>query len=62
MRALLFLLTGVMNPLTVPQEHVLPVFGCGTGCRVETEQLSLPEVMDDGWIKVKVRQCTWINA
>ena len=33
MKALLFLLTGVMNPLTVPQTHVLPVFGCGTGCR-----------------------------
>ena len=36
MRALLFLLTGLMNPLTVPQENVLPVFGCGSSCRVET--------------------------
>ena len=62
MKILLFLLTGLMNPLTVPQEHVLAVFGCGTGCRVETEQLSLPEVMDDGWLKVKVRQRTWINT
>ena len=62
MRALLFLLTGLMNPLTVPQENVLLVFGCGSSCRVEAEQLSLPEVMDDGWLKVKVRQRTWINT
>jgi hypothetical protein len=59
--AVLLLLTGVMNPLTVPQTHVLPVFGCGAGCRVETEQLSKPEMMNDGWIRVKVRQHTWIN-
>ena len=62
MRALLFLLTGLMNPLTVPQENVLPVFGCGSSCRVETEQLSLPEVMNDGWLKVNVMQRTWINT
>ena len=48
--------------LSVPQEHVLSVFGCGSSCRVETEQLSLPEVMNDGWIKVYVRQRTWINT
>ena len=29
--------------LSVPHEHVLPVFGYETGCRVETEQLSMPE-------------------
>ena len=62
MKILLFLLTGLMHPLTVPQEHVLAVFGCGSSCRGETEQLSLPEVMDDGWIKVHVRQRTWINT
>ena len=62
MKILLFLLTGLMNPLTVPQAHVLPIFGCGSSCRVETEQLSLPEVMDDGWIKVHVKQRTWINT
>ena len=56
MNPLLFLLLITPAGLTVPQEHVLPVFGCGTGCRVETEQLSLPEEMPDGWIKVKVRQ------
>ena len=56
MKALLFLLTGVMNPLIVPQDHILPVFGCGTGCRVE------PEVMNDGWLRVKVRQRTWIHT
>ena len=61
MNPLLFLLLITPAGLTVPQEHVLPVFGCGTGCRVETEQLSLPEQMPDGWIKVKVRQRTWIT-
>jgi len=62
MRALLFLMlvTPSTGP-TLPQEHVLPVFGCGTGCRVETEQLSLPERMPDGWLRVKVRQRTWVQ-
>ena len=62
MRALLLLLlvTPFTGP-TSPQEHVLPVFGCGTGCRVETEQLSLPEQMPDGWLRVKVRQRTWVQ-
>ena len=51
----------LIAPQTVPQEHVLAVFGCGTGCRVETEQLSLPQRMPDGWLRVKVRQRTWIQ-
>ena len=45
----------------VPQDHVLAVYGCGASCRVETEQLSLPERMNDGWIRLKVRRRTWIN-
>ena len=61
MRALLFLLLSSPQGLSMPQEHVLPVFGCGTGCRVETEQLSLPERMPDGWLRVKVRQRTWVQ-
>ena len=52
---------GPAVPIHVPQDHVLPVYGCGTGCRVETEQISLPEVMDDGWIRLNVIQKTWIN-
>ena len=65
--------TGCMNPLVVllltsspalpvPQDSVLPVYGCGTSCRVETEQLSLPERMPDGWIRVKVRKRRWVNT
>ena len=40
--------------LSMPQEHVLPVFGCGSRCWVETEQLSLPQRRTDGWISVEV--------
>ena len=61
MKALLLLLVTTSTGLNVPQEHVLPVFGCGTGCRVETEQLSLPERMPDGWLRVRVRQRTWVQ-
>ena len=52
----LLLLTGTQVSAQVKQDHVLPVFGCGTTCRVETEQLSYPEIMDDGWIRIKVIQ------
>ena len=55
----LLLLIAPQGP--VPQEHVLPVFGCGTGCRIETEQLSRPQRMPDGWLRVKVRQRTWVQ-
>ena len=62
MRALLLsLVLNTPQGLSILQEHVLPVFGCGTGCRVETEQLSLPEQMPDGWLRVKVRQRTWVQ-
>ena len=50
MRALL-LITGTLAPIAIPQDSVLPVYGCGASCRIETEQLSLPEQMDDGWIR-----------
>ena len=60
MKALL-LVAGALAPVVIPQDSVLPVYGCGTGCRVETEQLSMPEQMDDGWIRLKVRRRTWIN-
>ncbi len=52
----LLLLTGTQVSAHIKQDHVLPVFGCGTTCRVETEQLSYPEIMDDGWIRIKVIQ------
>ena len=58
---LLSLVLSTPQVISVPQDHVLPVFGCGTGCRVETEQLALPERMPDGWWRVKVRQSTWIQ-
>ncbi len=57
----LLLLTGTQVSAHIKQDHVLPVFGCGTGCRVETEQLSNPEIMDDGWIRVKVIQRVWVS-
>jgi len=59
--AVLPLVVGAISTQPIPQNSVLPVFGCGTGCRVETEQLSLPEQMHDGWIRVKVKQRTWIQ-
>ena len=58
---LLLLLVGIPQAVATTQQHVLPVFGCGSGCRVETEQLSLPERMPDGWWRVKVRQRTWVQ-
>jgi hypothetical protein len=42
------------------QRAVLDVRGCGTGCRVETIQLSRPSKMNDGWSKVLVKE-TWIE-
>ena len=61
MKSFLLLFLATTQALAVTQENVLPIFGCGTGCRVETEQLSLPNRMPDGWLKVKVRQRTWIQ-
>ena len=42
MKALL-LDAGALASIAIPQDSVLPVYGGGTGCPVETEQLSLPE-------------------
>ena len=42
------------------QRAILNVRGCGTGCRVETLQLSKPSTMRDGWSKVLVKE-TWIE-
>lgn len=42
---------------------VLSVMGCGTGCRVVTEQLGPPIRMNDGWVKVRVsRTQTMVDA
>ena len=51
MTNLLFVLLAASANLTFPQKHVLPVFGCGTGCRVETEQLSLSTSRDSGVVE-----------
>tara|TARA_B100000609_G_C17122728_1_gene385879 strand:- start:423 stop:908 length:486 start_codon:yes stop_codon:yes gene_type:complete len=59
--SLALLVLSSITPSSVPQEHVLPVFGCGTGCRVETEQLSRPQRMSDGWWRIKVRQRRWVQ-
>ena len=62
MNVLISLLLLSSQTLPVPQDSVLPVYGCGTSCRVETEQLSLPERMPDGWIRVKVRRRKWLRV
>ena len=51
---LLSLVLSTPQGLSMPQEHVLPVFGCGSRCWVETEQLSLPQHRFDGWISIEV--------
>ena len=57
----MLLIAAAVSFSAMPQASVLPVHGCGAGCRVETEQLTLPERMPDGWIRLKVRHRTWIN-
>ena len=47
------------NP-SVAQDAVLTVRGCGTGCRIETTQLSTPSWMSDGWAKVLERSSMYI--
>lgn len=45
---------------SLSQEAVLAVRGCGTGCRIETRQLSEPSWMSDGWAKVLERTSLYI--
>ena len=45
----------------VPQDDALSVYGCGAGCRVEVEQLSPVEDMDNGCRKVKVEKIIWVR-
>jgi len=47
------------NP-SVAQDAVLTVRGCGTGCRIETTQLSTPSWMGDGWAKVLERSSMYM--
>jgi hypothetical protein len=42
------------------KEAVLRVRGCGTGCRIETVQLTSPSWMRDGWAKVLERESMYI--
>jgi len=62
MTLLISLLLLSSQTLPVQQDNVVPVYGCGTSCRVKTEQLSLPEQMPDGWIRVKVRRRKWLRV
>ena len=39
---------GALAPITIPQGLLLPVYGYGRGCQVETKKLSLAERMDEG--------------
>jgi len=55
--AAVFVLLG--NP-SFAQDAVLTVRGCGTGCRIETTQLSTPSSMGDGWAKVLERSSMYI--
>ena len=57
----LLLLAGTQVSAQVKQDHVLPDSGCGSGCRIETEQLTYPEVMDDGWVRINVIQRVWVS-
>jgi hypothetical protein len=45
---------------SVAQEAILGVRGCGTGCRIETTQLSAPSRMGDGWAKVLEKSSMYI--
>ena len=59
---LLLAVTGASVQLMVPQDDVLPMYGCGAGCRIEVEQLSPVEDFGNGWRKVKVEKTTWIQV
>ena len=59
---LLLAVTGASVQLMVPQEDILPVYGCGAGCRIEVKQLSPEEDFGSGWRKVKVEKNTWIQV
>ena len=58
---LLLAVTGGAVQLMVPQDDVLPVYGCGAGCRIEVEQLSPVEDFGNGWRKVKVEKLSLIH-
>ena len=59
---LLLAVAGGAVQMMVPQDDVLPVYGCGAGCRIEVEQLSPVEDFGNGWRKVKVEKTTWIQV
>lgn len=61
-KSLLFLplVTVFIATTSFAQRAILDVRGCGTGCRVETMQLSKPSKMSDGWAKVLVSE-SWIE-
>ena len=44
-----------------PQDDTLSVYGCGAGCRVEVEQFSPVEDLDNGWRKVKLEKTIWVQ-
>ena len=59
--SLVLLVLSTATPAYVPRKHVLPVFGYGTGCRMQTENLSLLQRMSDGRWRIKVRQPRWVQ-
>ena len=40
----------------IPQDQVMSSRSCGTGCSIKTRQLSYPEVMKDGWIRIQIER------
>ena len=58
---LLLAVTGRTIQLMTPQDDILSVYGCGVGCRVEVEQFSPVEDLDNGWRKVKVEKIIWVQ-
>ena len=58
---LLLAVTGGTIQLMAPQDDILSVYGYGVGCRVEVEQFSSVEYLDNGWRKVKVEKIIWVQ-
>ena len=40
---------------------VLGSYGCGTFCRIYNKQISMPESLDHGWLRVHVYSSFWLG-
>ena len=58
---LLLAVTGGTIQLIAPQDDILSVYGYSVGFRVEVEQFSPVEDLDNGWRKVKVEKIIWVQ-